>query len=261
MKAVRPEERSAYLVREARAGDPDRYLCALLAPADRRDALLTLILFNHELARIPDIVSQPMAGMIRLEWWREALDELMAGGPPRPHPVLEALAGLLADGHAAPQALHALIDARESALERMAPDAASLEAYAIATSGQLARIWYAALGGRSSAQADGAAEIGTAFGLVGIAAALQPEAARNTDSGAAKVAAPLTEALQRRAADRLRDGRRRAGRPAREHMSAFLPGALADFYIRSFRRRPSANPTRAASAPLWLAARTLLRWP
>ena len=57
---MQPEDRTAYLLREARSHDPDRYLCALLAPADRREALLALTLFNHELARIPDIVTQPV---------------------------------------------------------------------------------------------------------------------------------------------------------------------------------------------------------
>ena len=34
-----------------RRHDPDRFLTALFAPPDRRDALLTLYAFNHELAR------------------------------------------------------------------------------------------------------------------------------------------------------------------------------------------------------------------
>ena len=110
-------EGSSYLLAETKRRDPDRYLCALFAPADRRDSVLALVLFNGELARIPTAVTQPMTGLIRLQWWRDALDELAAGGRPRRHPVVEALADLLVKGHAVPHALHAMIDAREPALD------------------------------------------------------------------------------------------------------------------------------------------------
>ena len=142
---------AAFLIGEARRHDPDRYLCALLAPADRRDTLIALTVFNHELARVPEVVSQPLAGMIRLQWWRDAIDELVRGEDPRRQPVVEAMAEALAEGRVAPRMLHALIDAREPALERPAPDLGWLEAYAMGTSGELARTWYAALGGRQPA--------------------------------------------------------------------------------------------------------------
>ena len=74
------DEGSSYLLAETKRRDPDRYLCALFAPADRRDSVLALVLFNDELARIPIVVTQPMTGLIRLQWWRDALDELAAGG-------------------------------------------------------------------------------------------------------------------------------------------------------------------------------------
>ena len=77
-----PDDRSAYLLAEAKRRDPDRFLCALFAPAERRDDLLALLLFNDELARIPDAVTQPVTGLIRLQWWRDALDELLTGRPP-----------------------------------------------------------------------------------------------------------------------------------------------------------------------------------
>ncbi len=113
---------AAFLLGEARRHDPDRYLCALLAPADRRATLIALTVFNHELARVPEVVSQPLAGMIRLQWWRDAIDELVRGEVPRRQPVVEAMAEAIAKGRVSPRMLHALIDAREPALERPAPD-------------------------------------------------------------------------------------------------------------------------------------------
>ena len=60
------DEGSCYLLAETKRRDPDRYLCALFAPADRRDSVLALVLFNDELARILKVVTQPMTGLIRL---------------------------------------------------------------------------------------------------------------------------------------------------------------------------------------------------
>ena len=255
------EAGSAYLFAEARRHDPDRYLCALLAPADRRDALLTLALLNHELARIPEIVSQPMAGMIRLEWWREALEELASGRPARRHPVVEALTAVLEARLVDPQVLQALIVAREPALEQIPADAAALEAYAAATGGALQAAVYAALGGQNRTAAAGAAAIGTAFALTRLSGSLRQEATGVGEPDDRSAMLALVDTMLARATELLAEGRALAGRPARKHMAAFLPAALADSYLRQLRRGSSTIPSRPPGAPLWLAARTLARWP
>ena len=63
-----------------RRHDPDRFLTALFAPPERRDALLTLYAFNHELARAREAVSEAPLALIRLQWWREVVE----GGAPPP---------------------------------------------------------------------------------------------------------------------------------------------------------------------------------
>src|SRR4051812_44149536 len=60
----------ADLVRQA---DRDRWLAALLAPAEHRDGLFALYAFNIEIARVRDLAREPMPGEIRLQWWREVL--------------------------------------------------------------------------------------------------------------------------------------------------------------------------------------------
>ena len=52
--------------------DPDRYLCDLFAKPKAREGLFALHAFNHEVAKIRELVSEPMLGHIRLQWWREA---------------------------------------------------------------------------------------------------------------------------------------------------------------------------------------------
>ena len=98
----------ASLVREA---DFDRYASALFAPAEARAHLLALYAFDAELARVWGLVSDPMVGELRLQWWRDALND-----PERAdavaHPVARALEGAIRHGRLPRQALLDLIDAR-----------------------------------------------------------------------------------------------------------------------------------------------------
>jgi phytoene synthase len=62
------------IVALVRRHDPDRFLTALFAPSEKRNALLTLYAFNHELARAREVVSEPPLALIRLQWWREVVE-------------------------------------------------------------------------------------------------------------------------------------------------------------------------------------------
>jgi len=82
---------NAKIVMDAvRAADHDRYLTALYAPADKRDALFSLYAFNAEVAGIRDRIHEPLPGEVRLQWWRDfiAADSDGAGIG---HPVADAL--------------------------------------------------------------------------------------------------------------------------------------------------------------------------
>jgi phytoene synthase len=69
----------AYCENLLRAGDKDRWLASLFAPADRRPYLHALYAFNLEVARVRELAREPMAGEIRLQWWREAIAGTRAG--------------------------------------------------------------------------------------------------------------------------------------------------------------------------------------
>ena len=101
----------------ARAADYDRYLSALFAPVGRREALFALIAFNHEVARIPEAVSEPMLGRIRLQWWREVVEAVYAGAPARRHEVAVPLADAIRACSLERAPFDRLLDARESDLE------------------------------------------------------------------------------------------------------------------------------------------------
>ncbi len=74
-----------------RAHDPDRFLLSLTAPPARRPALWTLYAFYGEIERTRAVVREPLAGLIRLQWWRDELEKMAAGAACEPHPVLTPL--------------------------------------------------------------------------------------------------------------------------------------------------------------------------
>ncbi len=116
-----------------RRHDPDRFLTALFAPPDKRDALLTLYAFNHELARAREAVSEPPLALVRLHWWREVVE-----GAPRRHEVADPLRRALDSGALEPADLLAMIDAREAEAEDGFATEAVWRAYLDACAGGLA---------------------------------------------------------------------------------------------------------------------------
>jgi len=93
-----------------RAQDKDHFLAALFAPAKRRPYLFALYAFALEIARVKALAREPMTGVIRLQWW------------------LEALSGLRAEEAAASPVMIALQDASRQTGVSLAPLAVAVEA-------------------------------------------------------------------------------------------------------------------------------------
>ena len=99
--------------------DPDRWLASrLIADEQARADVLALLAFDHELAKVRDLVSDALMGEIRLTWWSEALDEMSRALAPRAHPAAPALAGVLERHDLSPVLLNSLIEARIDDLGR-----------------------------------------------------------------------------------------------------------------------------------------------
>ena len=137
------------IVALARAHEPDRYLAALAAPAEVRDDLIALAAFAAEVRRIPRRVHDPLVGEIRLTWWRDAIKGL-ARGTPAGHPLADALAAPIRQGHFPVPRLTAFIDAMAFDLSP-APfaDDPVREVYLGKTEGGLFRLALARLGNDS----------------------------------------------------------------------------------------------------------------
>jgi phytoene synthase len=143
-----------------RRHDPDRFLTALFAPAERRDALLVLYAFNHELARAREVASEPPLALIRLQWWREVVE-----GERRRHEVASPLSEAIASGALDRLLLLPLIEAREAEAYDDFATLADWRAWLLAGAGGLAVAAAAALG---APQPELVRRFGAAYGVAGL---------------------------------------------------------------------------------------------
>jgi phytoene synthase len=111
----------AYCLDIIKKHDPDRFLLSLFVPYEHRPALWALFVFNYEIAKTREVVSETQIGLIRLQWWREAIAEIYDGKTPREHQVVEALAEIIKTYDLPREEFDNLIYAREFDLEGVAP--------------------------------------------------------------------------------------------------------------------------------------------
>lgn len=166
---------SADLDAQVRAVDLDRWLASrFVADARARADLIVLYALEAELAAIPARVSQPLLAEMRLTWWSEQMDGVFARAPRKGHPVLEALAEVVARHGLERAPLDALIEAQVDRAHRRPHD---LEALFVGPAQAAVRVLAGA--GHEAAAAPAALVRGlTLTGRSEEAAALRPEANR-----------------------------------------------------------------------------------
>jgi phytoene synthase len=247
----------------ARAGEPDRYLAALLAPPSGRSALVALAAFSAELASIGRMVTrEPAMGEIRLRWWRDAL------ALPEPqhtgNPVADALRTGFRRHGLTLRSLVVIIDAR--ALDLYADSITSDQAlrdYLADTEGVLFMLAAQIIGGSADQELERAsAHAGFAYGMTRLLLRLSHAAARGrlplpltrlaaagvtTDAILAGAAIKKTVALIREfcvdARQSLVLARQNVSNLPRKVRPAFLPLALVEPYLRAV-EQPGRDPVR-----------------
>ena len=136
-----------------RRGDPDRFLATMAAPPGARAVLFPIYAFNLEVARAPFASAEPMIGEMRLQWWRDVLDELGRGAAPRAHEVVAPLADVAAAGRLPLDVLDALVAAhRVHAEAKGFEDAGHFEDFIERTGAGLMWAAAAALGAGAEAE-------------------------------------------------------------------------------------------------------------
>lgn len=163
----------SYCAQQVRLYDRHRFAQAMLAPATGRDPLLVLYAFNLEIAKVREVVSEPLLGQMRLQWWRDAIEAMAQGAAPPRHAVAEPLAELI-HRHALPTGLlQQMVDARDLDLSGQPPAGMpDLEAYAEATAGNLAQLSLHLLDAATPPALNAALHVGAAQGLSGLMIAL-----------------------------------------------------------------------------------------
>lgn len=265
-----------------RTEDRDRYLSALFAPAAKRNHLFALYAFNIEIARIPELVREPMMGEVRLQWWRDALDGAAAGDVAR-NPVANALLDTMKRSNLHHGLLYELIDAKTFDLYGEPMGSLSrLETYLDSTSSSLMRLAAEILAGQETSEiSTAAAEAGRAYAITGLLRNFGPHAARGRIflpplDVLARHGANAAEALSGQAGANLHAALREMRDLARLHWmeaqktlsatpkarTAFLAATLVPAYLDQM-EKPGYDPfrTRIEVPPwkkpwlLWRAAR------
>jgi len=167
-----------YCSDQVRRFDHDRYLCTLFIPGQARPHVLALHAFNVEVARVHELVREPMMGLIRLQWWREVVEGAREGVT-REHPVALGLAEAVRAGGLPLEPFERLLVARESDFQEEPPqDLAALEGYAEATSSTLVELVLAVLGLNAGGAREAGHHIGIAWALTGLLRAVPIHASR-----------------------------------------------------------------------------------
>ena len=223
-------------------GDPDRFLATMAAPLARRGPFFALYAFNLEVARAPWVTAERMIAEMRLQWWRDTVNEIGAQKQPRAHEVAQPLAEVIT-AHDLPLArIDAMIAARRWDIAKDAfADPAALDSYLDATSGTL--MWLAALTcGAAPVLEPAVRDVGYGLGVANWLRAVPALAAQGrvplldgTDTGVA--------ALAQRGLDRL-------GRARRTGFGAVVPALLPAWQATTILRQVVADPRRVGDETL-----------
>ncbi|KAI1378378.1 Squalene/phytoene synthase [Hypoxylon crocopeplum] len=169
------EKARQYCAAQLKQSDYDSYLIRNLLPKSRQDVYDALRAFNLELVRLPELVSNPTIGQLRMQFWRDAINNTFAGKPPK-EPIMILLYKViseLAETGGAPSSIKfwllRLINTREKYMDnRPFTNLASLEEYAENTYSTLMYSNLAALPIQSMHMDHLASHIGKACGIVAV---------------------------------------------------------------------------------------------
>jgi 15-cis-phytoene synthase len=253
-----------------RAGDKDRYLATLFAPARARRALFALYAFNLEIARVRELAREPMPGEIRLKWWYDIFANPGAAEV-RAHPVAAAVSDTIVRYQLPPHVFTDLIEARTFDLydDPMAT-VDELDGYCDKTSSALMALATIILDeGTTPGTGSLAGHAGIAYAIAGLLATIAQHAARRQlyvpldllrrhgvdleDIFAGKTTTELRSALAElrlHARGQLGEARALVKRVPTNATAAFLPASLARAMLDRMERR-DYDPLRPFEFPQW----------
>lgn len=262
--------------------DRDRYLASLFISAPNRSYIQALWAFSLEVARIRDIISEPMPGEIRLQWWRDVILAGQRDGA-QGHPVAAALMDVMVRFSLPQKAFLDVIEARSFDLyDDPMPSLNDLEGYCGETTSALYHLAALILAEGDDLQTtDLAGHAGVADGITWALRSVGFHAQRGQiylpqdkmDQYAVSTRAlrqgrvepglgPLMSDLAAGVDDHLAKVRAALQSAPREIYAAFLPLCLVPLWLRQINRagpdlllRPVRLAPWKAPLALWWAAR------
>lgn len=265
-----------------RESDRDRYLAVLLSPAEKRASLAALYQFHAELARVRDVVHEPLPGEIRLQYWRDLL-EGSAHGSSDANPLAAELLHTIRDEKLPVEPLIAMAEARIFDLyDDPMETVASFEGYAGETASALIQLAGLVLDPEAAmAHAAAAGHAGVAQSIAGHILLLQTHRQRGqvfipseilkatgldrdaflSDTNRERIVAAV-EAFAGMGLDHLAKVDTSGAGIAASIMPAFLPAAQARSVLEKAARRGGLALDNALRAPQWRRqlAMTIALW-
>ncbi|KAF7246099.1 NADH dehydrogenase (ubiquinone) complex I, assembly factor 6 [Varanus komodoensis] len=158
-------EEERYCLNLVRKRDYEGFLSSLLLPAGSRSSAFALKAFNIELAQA-DSVTQKTIGLMRIQFWRKAVEDIYHDKPPQ-QPVAIELWKAIKRQNLTKRWLMKIIDEREKNLDdRPYRDISELEMYAENTQSTLLYLVLETLGVKDIHADHAASHIGKAQGIV-----------------------------------------------------------------------------------------------
>ncbi|XP_032761900.1 NADH dehydrogenase (ubiquinone) complex I, assembly factor 6 [Rattus rattus] len=155
-----------YCLELLRKRDYESYLCSLLFPAECQRSASALRAFNVELAQVKDLVSEKTIGLMRMQFWRKAVEDMFCDNPPH-QPVAMELWKAVKRHNLTKRWLLRIIDEREKNLDDKAyRSIRELENYAENTQSSLLYLTLEVLGVKDVHADHAASHIGKAQGIV-----------------------------------------------------------------------------------------------
>ncbi|XP_061676045.1 NADH dehydrogenase (ubiquinone) complex I, assembly factor 6 isoform X2 [Syngnathoides biaculeatus] len=149
-----------------RSRDYEGFVCSLLLPEAARRSALALRAFNVELAQVKDSVSQKSLGLMRMQFWKTAVEDIYRDKPPN-QPVSTELWRAVKKHNLTKRWLTRIIAEREKDLEdRGYRNLQELESYAENTQSPLLYLLLESLGVKDVHADHAASHVGKAHGIV-----------------------------------------------------------------------------------------------
>ncbi|XP_068180028.1 NADH dehydrogenase (ubiquinone) complex I, assembly factor 6 isoform X2 [Antennarius striatus] len=155
-----------YCLTLVRSRDYDGFLSSLLLPKEARRSSLALRAFNVELAQVKDSISQKTIGLMRMQFWKTAIEDIFRDDPPN-QPISAELWRAVRTHSLTKRWLLRTIGEREKDLDdRAYRNLQELEAYAENTQSSLVYLLLECLGVKDVHADHAASHIGKAHGIV-----------------------------------------------------------------------------------------------